>query len=153
MEELRKNYDEQMRKAKEDLLVSQQLIQSNITMLSSATEQMSKMTNEQFANIGNTFLGLFDKMNSLKNDMERLGDKLDGVKSVQESLASSSEKLANYFVDAEIKQVLTEIIDQMLYENQPTTTTTTATTAATSSSGASNEPPPPPQPPQPPSSS
>lgn len=140
MNELRENYDEQMRKTKEELISSQKEIQSNITSLADTTSQINKMASEQFQGIGNTFLGLFDKMNSIKNDMKDLGEKIEGIKSVQDSLATSSEKLANYFVDTEIKQVLTEIIDQMLYEAQPTTTTTTTTGGdgtqpSTSSSG------------------
>ncbi|CAF0869034.1 unnamed protein product [Brachionus calyciflorus] len=127
---LKNSYNSQLKNTKNELVNTQKQLENNLNNLAALTQEMSRMTNEQFKSINLTFNDLFEKMRDLKDDMLNINDQMNQMKYSQQNLISMSEKFNSQFEDflisSEVKTVLNELIDDLIEDSKPNETQPTS---------------------------
>jgi hypothetical protein len=104
MDELKETYDEQVESLKEQ-------INENVERM---TEQVSSMMNEQIAKIATSILTVFEKLDSMQSEMDK-------IRETQATLLDLNKKMesqfANYAIEQNVKEALKTIVDQLIDDN------------------------------------
>ncbi len=101
MDELKESYESQFAAIRQEMNES----------LTSMTDQVRDFVSDQISGINGTMNGLFDKLSTLQQELDRITETQKNLIDLNRKLESNFQ---NFIIDHDVKEVLDKIVDQLL---------------------------------------